>query len=242
MTGKVMKKNKTKIFLENEIDPYTYSVNPSLSKACNENADNNKVGVIEISYKGTPLGNMTIPDTCFSISEGSSAFRINDYLFFTMIYDGIGGFYPYASLQNLYRVNLVNKTGERITGSMTDADYTSDYTEIVYRSIETTDPTDPKALYSVIVVKNLMDLSSESYDFPYSTDSRAFGSFKFSPKEDKVAIGNYLVDFDNINDSTGEIYILGLNTKEYTLYATTEGKPEIIGWNDNETVLFNSFM
>lgn len=187
--------------------------------------------------KEIPDGN--IPKSVISVLKDGNKIASFEYSFFIGkvellketkgdVYFGtqpgeLGGYIIYGGYDKLYKLNLANnKIAEVASGDgyLTDIDVSIDNKKVVFRNFDN------------IVVKDL-DLGDISlYAMPSKKDNAQFGNFKFSPDMKKIAIG---VAYGPEN-TYGEVYILDLKTRVYTLYATLPGNTIIInGWkNDNE--------
>jgi len=149
-------------------------------------------------------------------------FKTNDAVYFSSMPDGLGGYIPYGKYTNLYRLNLDNNSVDSIiTGSastLTDIDFSADNNFIVYRS------------YNDIIVKNIANNSINTYLFDF--ENRSFGSFKFSPNNDKIVVAKD----DGPEAGSGVIYVLNLNNGTFSLYANTEAIPRIDSWLNNDEI------
>lgn len=162
-------------------------------------------------------------------------------VYFSVEPGGLGGYFIYQPIFNLYKLDLEKKTAQRIgTGDnwIMAASLNRDMTKLVY----VTESVKFDERSKQVVIKNLVTGKETNYGYiPYSASKNAFryqvGNVALSPDEAKLAIAvGYGPD-----EEFGEIYILDLSTKKYTLYKKVDADHvQVNGWKNNTEVDWSS--
>lgn len=155
-------------------------------------------------------------------------------VYYSVLPDGIGGYYIYNPVFNLYKLDLEKKSASEVStmGKIQSLDFNKDLTKLVYVTRNAADD-----IGYFVVVKDLSSGAEIKYNnAPNTGNGESFpqiGGVKFSPDELKIA---FAVGYGPENEH-GEIYVLNLYTKNYSLYKKrTDGHLDVTGWKNNTEV------
>jgi len=154
-----------------------------------------------------------------------------DKIYFSIQPDGIGGYILFPTYANLYSFNLNSNEVEEIADLKgSDVGFSGNEDFIVYHTFETSD-----SEKGHIEVENIKTKEIRTYDIPSIQGNYQIGNFKFSPDENKIA---FVVNYGPEKEH-GEIYILDLQKKSYTLYAKANYLMKIDSWENNDKIVWS---
>lgn len=201
-----------------------------------------KYAIFNIIRDGKIIGEIESPYCKAEAGQISILAQNKEYVYFTFVPSGIGGYIIFAFYRNLYRLDLKNnKTSQIINESFSGNTFSSNLKKIIYNRLPTIQEQQEQGIIFQEII--LLDLINKNlirkYDYPteyFNFDEQwQFGHFKFSPNEDKVAF----VGVRGPADEKGGVYILSL---ENGIFRLVEEKNDYIfrieGWLDNETVIY----
>lgn len=171
-------------------------------------------------------------ESCESV-ESEVLAQTEDYVYFTILPGGIGGYIVYNYYINLYRLNLSNNEIVRLKDLNSDLAFSNDKEKIAYFSSWSPPGTNNRLL----LVQNLNTWVIEIYEVPNYV---SYGDLFFSPVDDKLAFSAAAGNPDNEESA---VYILNLRdyNPKTNIKKVAEVKNKIYnitGWADNQTITY----
>lgn len=181
---------------------------------------------ISILENGKKIANLSYPQPA-----GSLKFLGGDenLIYFTVIPDGLGGYYIYDCWFNLYKLNLKTKAvtmilnnenmAHRSCGSIA---LSNDLKLLAYQSDLDT-----------VTIKNLLTNVLKNYTCKEASQGK-IGNIKFSPDNSKLA---FPVGYGP-DKEYGEVYVMNLSDGDYSLYTKNiNSHLQVSGWKNNSEVI-----
>jgi len=189
-----------------------------IKSVCEPNNQSSTISLLADGKEVTVLKSAMCEITKVIFRTGNS-----ELVYFSVEPGGLGGYYIYSPAFNLYKLDLKNKTVSQLSNSIANLDFDANLTKAV---IVTTGN-------AKVLVKDLATNTDETFGTVSIAEQGQIGNVKFSPDLTKVAIAlGYGPD-----NEYGEIYVLDLATKKFSLYKKlSSGHLQVNGWKNNEEV------
>lgn len=154
--------------------------------------------------------------------------------YFSIETSGRGGYILYGGYDNLYRLNLINNSIDKLVDHVDSIVLSPNKRNVIFASSELS------IISNKITLQNLETGEKRKYDLPFTAPENAqFGDFTFSPDSMKVAVafGPDESAYGYVEgEQGGDVYVLNISDGSYSLFFTSElQEPHIRGWLNNET-------